>query len=363
MVMQLPPPYHGHSFMCELARQSLAECPDVGVHTLPIRFNADMTRISRFSLSKILILIRTMGKLIVELLVWRPDHVYYTPCVSGRWPMLRDMALVLVVKGFRVPVVHHLHGLGIQACISRRPWMRRWFRFLFRNSAVICLGTVQALDVRGVVDGAPFILPNGIPDGDSPLPRVDSNSSDPVRLFYISHLMTAKGILDFVEMLGRLSLAGIPFSADIAGGNGDVTREALQRRIDGMGLAHQVRVHGEVRGNTKHEMFAGADLFVFPSRFQESFGLVLLEAMRAGIPVVASSVGGVPEIVEDGVTGRLYPSGNIEALTQCVQDLMLNAELRQRMGRSARERFLSKYSSTEFECGFRSIMRSVVYDK
>ena len=363
MLLQLPPPLHGHSFMNQLAVQALEGCADLEVRVVPLHFNADMTRIGRFSPAKILVLLRTAARLVRLLAGWRPERVYFTPCARGRWALARDAALIAVVRLFRVPFLHHLHGLGVRAGLRRRPWMRRLFRFMFRGSEVICLGRIQAGDLEGAFNGTPFVLPNGIPD--EPPPERDAGGdagggSRPVRILYLSHLMTAKGVLDFVGMLARLRGRGVAFEADIAGSDGDVTRGDLERRLDGIGLSDRVRVPGQVVGEAKRALFAAADLLVFPSRFEESFGLVAVEAMRAGIPVVASSVGGLPEIVGDGVTGRLVPPGDVDGLADAVAALAADAALRRRMGAAGRARFLERYTAVHFQEGLCSVVRSVL---
>lgn len=363
MLLQLPPPLHGHSFMNQLAVQALEGCADLEVRVVPLQFNADMTRIGRFSPAKILVLLRTAARLVWQLVSWRPERVYFTPCARGRWALARDAALIAVVRFFRVPFLHHLHGLGVRSGIRRRPWMRRLFRFMFRGSEVICLGRIQAGDLEGAFDGTPFVLPNGIPDEPSP-DRGEGGDAGaggrPVRILYLSHLMTAKGVLDFVDLLARLRERGVAFTADIAGSDGDVTRGDLERRLDGLGLEDRVRLPGQVVGGAKLALFSAADLLVFPSRFEESFGLVAVEAMRAGIPVVTSSVGGLPEIVGDGVTGRLVPPGDVEGFAGAVEALAADPALRRRLGAAGRARFLERYTAAHFQQGLCSVVRSVL---
>ncbi len=82
--------------------------------------------------------------------------------------------------------------------------------------------------------------------------------------------------------------------------------------------------------------YQSADIVVVPSRW-EGFGLIAVEAMRAGLPVIASRVGGLPEIVEDGVTGLLIPPEDTAALVNALRDL--SYERLSAMGRAGRERF------------------------
>jgi glycosyltransferase involved in cell wall biosynthesis len=87
---------------------------------------------------------------------------------------------------------------------------------------------------------------------------------------------------------------------------------------------------------------AAADLFVWPA-INEAFGLALLEAQASGLPVVAGASGGVGDIVEDGITGRLVPPGDAEAFAAAVRDLLDNHALRLRMGQAAREKVLRQH--------------------
>ncbi len=90
-------------------------------------------------------------------------------------------------------------------------------------------------------------------------------------------------------------------------------------------------------------LLAGSSAFVLASRY-EGLPLSILEAMRGGLPIIASRVGGVPELVVDGVTGRLVPPGDPESLAAAMQELADNPVLRQRLGQAGRERFEARFS-------------------
>jgi glycosyltransferase involved in cell wall biosynthesis len=82
--------------------------------------------------------------------------------------------------------------------------------------------------------------------------------------------------------------------------------------------------------------YAASDVFVLPSMFQETFGLVLLEAFSAGLPVIAFRSGGIPELVEDRGNGIIVPQGDEEALCDSMREIMLNRDLRDRLGSAAK---------------------------
>jgi glycosyltransferase involved in cell wall biosynthesis len=98
---------------------------------------------------------------------------------------------------------------------------------------------------------------------------------------------------------------------------------------------------------------AAARALVFPSEWQEPFGLSIIEAMALSKPVIASRVAGPKEIVQDGVTGMLIEPGDVKGLAACMQKLHENPELAAQMGRAGRERYLKEYSP---EAGYRRLM-------
>ncbi|HLV34991.1 MAG TPA: glycosyltransferase, partial [Spirillospora sp.] len=83
--------------------------------------------------------------------------------------------------------------------------------------------------------------------------------------------------------------------------------------------------------------FASADIFLFPSSPIETFGLVAAEAMASGIPVVGSNVGGMPEIIQQGINGYMFEPGDLDTMVAQVRELVENPDKRRAMGRAARE--------------------------
>jgi glycosyltransferase involved in cell wall biosynthesis len=98
------------------------------------------------------------------------------------------------------------------------------------------------------------------------------------------------------------------------------------------------------------------DIIVVPSIFEEPFGRVNIEAMAAGKPVIASRVGGIPEVIEDNVSGILVPNGDGDALAKAMIKLIDDAELRRRLGENGRrfveEKFDTKKQIKDLEAIF-----------
>lgn len=109
------------------------------------------------------------------------------------------------------------------------------------------------------------------------------------------------------------------------------------------------------------EIVAGADIAVVPSVWEEAFGLSALEPMAHGIPVIASSVGGLPEVVSHDETGLLVPPGDEEALAEALERLLVNERERQRMGRKGRVRAERLFSWPRFIDEVETVLRDGFY--
>lgn len=112
-----------------------------------------------------------------------------------------------------------------------------------------------------------------------------------------------------------------------------------------LGLSNNVTFHGAVSHQDVLLAMASAVFTVVPSR-SEAFGLVNIESMAVGTPVIASAVGGIPEIIRDGVDGFLVPPDDPQALAEKIKMLYTNQALREKMGQNARQRFLDVFEQT-----------------
>ncbi len=125
-------------------------------------------------------------------------------------------------------------------------------------------------------------------------------------------------------------------------GGGEPYQKELDALVQSLGLAGRVTFMGHT--NAAVRVFAAADIVAHTSTLPEPFGRVIVEAMAAARPVVAAQAGGALEIVEPGVTGLLTPPGDVGALAEALHKMIVNADLRQRMGEAGRARAGREYS-------------------
>jgi glycosyltransferase involved in cell wall biosynthesis len=161
------------------------------------------------------------------------------------------------------------------------------------------------------------------------------------RLIAVGRLKAPKDFLTLVRACS--SLSGGSFEALIVGEGPD--RPEVEAEIRKLELEGTVRLTGE-RFDVP-ELLTDSDVFVLSSR-SEGLPVAVLEAMAAGIPVVASNVGGVAELVVDGETGILVPPGDVEALGAALRRLVVDPELRRRLGAAGRARAEARFDLPDF---------------
>jgi glycosyltransferase involved in cell wall biosynthesis len=176
-----------------------------------------------------------------------------------------------------------------------------------------------------------------------PVVRMKERAMAPIpadnRILYVGQLIRGKGVDLLLRALVHVKS---DFELTIAGtGNAQGRLEELSAKL---GLAKKVRFAGWVSPQGLGEYYAGAKLVVVPSRWPEPFGMIGLEAMHYGRPVVAFRVGGIPDWLEDGVTGLAAPEQDVHALAGSIDRLLGDAQLCAKLGAQAQARVREKFS-------------------
>jgi glycosyltransferase involved in cell wall biosynthesis len=136
---------------------------------------------------------------------------------------------------------------------------------------------------------------------------------DTVRVLYLGRLEPSKGVELLCTAFERSATRCPALRLDVAGGG--TLESSLRRRYGGH---PQMTFHGVVVGAEKEALLGNSDVVVVPSVWPEAFGLVTIEALAAGTPVIASEVGALPELVRHGETGYVLPTGDVPAWTEAL---------------------------------------------
>jgi len=266
------------------------------------------------------------------------------------------------------PMVYSLHHGVAQPAPTLGARMKRAFydplvgrRTLRRVDAIVPASEADRrwLEARGFPPDRIHVLPTGL-DADAFHPGSAERARE---RFHVAHYVMFLGRLQSEKCPDHL-LQAVARLGDWAGsvvfvGPDGGERAALERLAGELNLRNRVAFAGEVDEATKRDLLAGAECLVLPS-FYEAQGIVLAEAWAQGRPVVASAVGGIPEIVNHSQDGLLYPYGDIPALTAALREMLMDRSYASRMGgaglRKAALTFTWERIARQFENLYESLL-------
>lgn len=267
--------------------------------------------------------------------------------VSSRASFWRKSALLLLIRAFGVPTIFHLHSGGFATWASQSgpsAALRRWWvrRTLEASNAVVVLTPSWATWVR---DFAPLskvsIVGNPVQvPGQEPSTATRSSGRDNGRVLYLGWIYDFKGVYDLLEAWSQFRHF-YPGWRLVIGGKGEVDKflEVATR----LGVREDLDFLGWVTGNDKNRALRSADIFVLPS-YSEGMPVSILEAMAFGASVIATPVGGVPDMMQPDVHGLWVNPGDIQGLVDRMSRLAASPELRKRLALAGYEHVLTNYS-------------------
>lgn len=270
------------------------------------------------------------------------DRVAIVHChVSYRGSFWRKTIFALFSRMRRVPVIFHMHGSEFKAFYAAQLPPLRWLirKVLQSVDKVIVLSEswkVYLLEIAPEADV--IVVPNYV---DASEKQQDLRADrEGVNLLFLGVLGKRKGIYDLLPAFAEVAARHHDVTLYV-GGNGEL--EKVRQVIADCGFGDRVHLLGWVQGEQKQALLARADVFVLPS-YNEGLPVSVLEAMSHGMPVISTTVGGIPQLVRDGEDGFLIAPGDVRALSERLEILCSDAALRQRMGAAARERVKAEFS-------------------
>ena len=355
MVGPLPPPLHGVSVLTHTLLQSPLASRYELVH-LDTRDDRGVSNIGRPDLMNAWLAVRHGVRFAAMLARTRPSAVY-VPVSQNGLGFLRDTLFLAPAAARGVPLVLHFHGGRFDDFVRGTGPLRPLVRLLMqRTTRAVVLGSALAGMLRGLVpDERVRVIPNGVSD---PGHEHRRGHSPTLRVLFIGNLRPDKGYIDLLEAGLRLLSEGVSMELTLAGDVSDTTShgEVLRRLRP---PAEHVRFVGAVGTERRNELLRAADVLVLPSR-DEGHPLVVLEAMAAGLPVIASRVSTIPETVIDGETGLVTEPGDIGALAAALRR-MTDEGTRLRMGISGRARYVEEYTLERWSARMTALFDDVVH--
>lgn len=271
----------------------------------------------------------------------RPHILHINTSLVPR-SLWRDMAYVLLGKLLRVKIVWQVHGGSMAWLAMHHQIGAWWYRHVVRlPEVIVVLSSKEARAHEHIGVRKLSLIPNAIDINAYRLGKVGNRVNDPLRIVYLGRLHRDKGLLEAIESMRMLRARGFDaFVFDIAGAGPDEAE--LVRRIRQHRLENHVRLVGVVSGEAKRCFWQDADILLLPS-YHEGLPYTLLEAMATGIPVVATHVGAIPDVVENRVHGLLVPPADVPALVEALALLISSRPLREQMSDACVARVRAAY--------------------
>ncbi len=377
-LLHLPPPIHGSSVMGLMIKESITINKEFNCTYINLLASQKVSESGIISFNKILGFSITFFKVLVSLLKNRPQLCYFALSTTGA-AFYKDVILVSLLKLFRIKLIYHLHNKGISR-YQHKFFNHLCYNFVFRNTEVIILSAKLYSDIQSFVSFSKVhICPNGIKDEFAKFKfssslefkyssdddymslkgKTRQNSKKNVRILFLSNLIETKGVFVLLEACALLMRKGINFECIFIGGVGDITASQFNEKVNRLGLEDYVSYQGKKIGEEKNKAFQEANIFAFPT-YEDCFPLVLIESMYHYLPIVSTFEGGIKDIIDDEFTGFLIPQKNVEKLAEKLELLIIDSNLRLKMGKAGRKKYEQNFTLEIFQDRMIEILINVI---
>ena len=283
--------------------------------------------------------------------------------IHVHWPLPLALFGWAAQRARPVPIVTTFYGVEVRWVKHVLKPFKQFLRWAARRSAkVIAISSYTANELRELVnvpiEVIPYTASLPLPSSTSHAAREDGRG--PSTVLFVGRLVERKGVSYLIEALGQIPQRDARL---VIVGEGP-ERPRLEGRVRELGLSARVEFRGRVSDAELRRAYEEADVFVLPSVLDsrgdtEGLGVVLLEAMNYGVPVIASRVGGIVDIVSDNETGILVPPGDAAALAAALDRLLADPGRVRELGEAGRRRLAERFSWDAIVSRMESVYRSV----
>ncbi|SAL77923.1 BceJ [Caballeronia peredens] len=301
----------------------------------------------------------------VRQLVSGIDIVHLHVSINGSF--YRKLLFCSIALMLRKRVVFHLHAGNFSAFVHGSNRLVGVLARAFLRASTAMIGVSQAIADELVELGGDrariFVVGNSAGLAERAFAEFRSGiracMDKPARILFAGRLVETKGIGDLLEAVALLVADKVNVRLIVAG-SGDPKR--WQDEANRLAIGDRVAFPGWLEGEDKLACYRSARIFCMPSHY-EAFGIATLEAMFAELPVIGTSVGGFPDLVEHGCTGFLIAPSNPSELAQALRALLQNEALAEEMGRRGRERALERFSCASIVERYMDVYRGTMEGK
>ncbi len=270
---------------------------------------------------------------------WRLARQRRYDVIHVHWPLPMAAVGWAAARASRAPTVTLFYGAELRFSASGPGALRTFLRWAIRRSdQVVAISTYTANEVRRLVEGPVEVIPYTY-ELPAAAVRLRDGRRTGFEILTVGRLVERKGVVHLVEALAALS-RDVDARLVVIGDGPEAPR--IRARAEALGVSERVELRGRMADAALRVAYASADVFVLPAIVDargdtEGLGVVLLEAMNFGVPVIASAAGGIVDIVVDGVTGLLVPPADASKLAAALERVARDGSLGDRLGATGKQ--------------------------
>ena len=303
--------------------------------------------VGQFDLRKLLLVFVIFSRVIFSIIKIRPNLVYLTLSPHGI-ALYKDGFLAILVKLLGCKLVFHLHGKGIKEEANKSRLKRFFYRVVFKNVDVIHLSKILHVDIESVRDKSKKIY--SVANGIKPL-GIDRSefSGGLIKFIYLSNLIRSKGADILVDAAVILSKKyPKKFHIKIVGSARDKKYLAGIEEVIEKNSLGNISILGPIYGKNKVRELSSSHVFVLPTK-SDCFPVSILEAMSAGLSVISTDEGAIPDIISDGVNGIVLKELSPESLAAAMEVYILDPLFVEKNAAENIQKFNRLYTNIAFE--------------
>ena len=355
-ILHWPPPVHGSSIVGQQIKDSKIINSNFNCNFINLGTSKTINEIGKNGLIKIFRYFSIINKVFLFLSKQRPNLCYFALTVTGV-AFFKDALLIILIKLFNVKLIYHFHNKGVRIKQSKIIY-KLLYRVIFKNAEAILLSKFLYPDVQRFIPLEKInICYNGIVPYDGSKTIRNKNNNEIVKILFLSNLIESKGVFVLLEACSILKQKNVLFECDFIGGEGDISSIQFENKVRILGLTDEVKYLGKRYGEEKNRAFSNADIFAFPTFYEnECFPLVLLEALQHGLPIVSTFEGGIRDIIDEGKSGFLVEQKNVIKLASKLEILINDFNLRYTMGQAGKLKYENFFTIDKFEQNLNKIL-------
>lgn len=292
---------------------------------------------------KVLLALTAVFSFLWKCIFKRPQLIYVH--FGSNASLYRETVFVFLAKILKKRVVGHFHAGDIE---KYYPFQSKTGQKIIRLGLSLCdrLIAVSNESARELSEIAPktkiLVIPNAI-DTSAFNFKSDKKSPEFVRILFVGAIGKLKGEKDLIEALAILCDKNLNLKVSLLG----YGAENLQGFCDELQISHFIEFLGAVSLEERLGFFEKADIFVLPT-YAEAMPMSVIEAMAAGLPVISTKVGGIPELITNEENGFLFDCGDISVLAEKILLLAEDKNLREKLGKKAREKAQKEFDFKQY---------------